>query len=791
MSKRKSKGKSKGKSQLSRSEAPDFPFPFPFEADVMSYFMDQLFDEWEMSADEEEERKALTKDKKCPLAKAQKLIYKATDSYDPDEQERYARQALKACPDCADAYILLAGQANSDDEAIGWYRDGMLAGERALGKPFIDANAGQFWSIMKTRPYMRARLGLALQLWQAGQHEECLDHLRDLLRLNAQDDQGIRYYLASYLLQLGRDQELSDLLQKRDEPSTDWLYHKALLAFRQEGDTPHSRDVLQYAAKFNPHVAVYMADFRPLPMVLPEFTQSGDEGEAIHYTANNRAGWKTTAGAIPWLRKVLNPEFPPEELEKIQPLRPKPHKVDMDELAALPQSDEVWQVDQVCAPIILDEDDSEEAERLDQWIWIVAAVDEENLIDHELLDDKLSAAEAFERLCRLMVLPQEQEPSRPARIETRVKSFAKSWTPKLKRIGIACVLVNKLEVTDDFVEQMNSFVADSEGRMGAAPTMDELLQLPLERETVYQVDCRQLPTWIQETGEPQRPWMLLVANRTDGTIAGQHLSPEPPSDDEIWRTLACSLARPLIGEPQRPGRLELSSPGLRASLLPHLERLGIQCAVRDNLDQMDFLFQDIGRNLSGKSSIPSIMGSPGITTEQVGDYFTAAAEYFRRAPWRKVRGDAAIKLECPKYQNCTWYAVVMGQSGITLGLALYENREVLDEILYGPTSEEEPTVTKMTGLSLVYGEAFEMSPIDVEACERYGWPLATTEAYPHAMWLNPGMVIRTPLAWELELLTGALRAIPDFLESKSKSAKTVKASTVSGNLEFNLSWLDD
>ena len=38
-------------------------------------------------------------------------------------------------------------------------------------------------------------------------------HWRDLLRLNPNDNQGIRYVLAARLLELGRDRELAVLLK--------------------------------------------------------------------------------------------------------------------------------------------------------------------------------------------------------------------------------------------------------------------------------------------------------------------------------------------------------------------------------------------------------------------------------------------------------------------------------------------------------------------------------------------------------------------------------------------------
>src|SRR5215471_18185127 len=78
-----------------------------------------------------------------PLGKAQALLYRAFE--EPDEQRRVqlAKEALALCPDCADAYVLLAEHAASRREALRLYEQGVAAGERALGEAF-QRDAGHF-----------------------------------------------------------------------------------------------------------------------------------------------------------------------------------------------------------------------------------------------------------------------------------------------------------------------------------------------------------------------------------------------------------------------------------------------------------------------------------------------------------------------------------------------------------------------------------------------------------------------------------------------------------------------
>jgi len=193
-----------------------------------------------------------------PLSDAQDLVYKAFEESDPKKQAQLAKQALEISPDCADAHGLLAEQAKSRKERLKLYEQAVAAGERAIGPDAFTEDVGHFWGLLETRPYMRAREGLAHTLWTLGRLEEAVEHLQDMLRLNPNDNQGVRYTLASWLLDLDRDDELARLLEQYDEDSAIWAYTKTLLAFRRQGDAPEARKQLKAAQKANKHVPVYL-----------------------------------------------------------------------------------------------------------------------------------------------------------------------------------------------------------------------------------------------------------------------------------------------------------------------------------------------------------------------------------------------------------------------------------------------------------------------------------------------------------------------------------------------------
>lgn len=233
---------------------------------------------------------------------AQQLMYQAWDSNGPTRVE-LARHALEIDSDCTDAYVLLAEEtAESIEEARDLYAKGVAAGERALGPGVFEEDAGHFWGLLETRPYMRARAGLAASLWAMGDREAGVAHYRDMLRLNPNDNQGIRDLLATCLLDLGRDDDLERLLEQyEDDASALWAYTWALHAFRRGGDSEAARTRLRDAIRTNRHVPAYLLGRKPLPRALPEYVGFGDEDEAVAYTSQNLRNWRQTPGALLWL----------------------------------------------------------------------------------------------------------------------------------------------------------------------------------------------------------------------------------------------------------------------------------------------------------------------------------------------------------------------------------------------------------------------------------------------------------------------------------------------------------
>lgn len=241
---------------------------------------------------------------------AQELIYDAWEENKKNTRIRLAKKALSIFPDCADAYNLLATDAaKSLEESREYYEKGIAAGRRALGEKKFKDGEGHFWGILETRPYMRSRAGLMQCLWDSGAYDDAIGHARKMLKLNPNDNQGIRYILIGYLAELGRYDELGKFMNGpgyRNDCAADWLYTRVLLSLVKNNDSEESRRALAEALKMNAHVPKYLTGKKAIPRILPDSVTMGGEDEAFCYAATNINGWKKAAGALDWLTAQIS-----------------------------------------------------------------------------------------------------------------------------------------------------------------------------------------------------------------------------------------------------------------------------------------------------------------------------------------------------------------------------------------------------------------------------------------------------------------------------------------------------
>jgi hypothetical protein len=318
-----------------------------------------------------------------------------------------------------------------------------------------------------------------------------------------------------------------------------------------------------------------------------------------------------------------------------------------------------------------------------------------------------------------------------------------------------------------------------------------LAKLP-QSEDVWQAGIGRLAAFVKEGGNLFRPWLLAVANETQDLILAHGVASTAFSSDQFWDALAKAMTAPLAGKPQRPRTIKVQPGEATEALLPHLEELGIVLETTEQLELVDEMIAALGERMGDESSPPGIMDVPGVTPEQGASFCAAAATFFQQTPWKKVGYESAIQVSCPKFPGGPWYAVLMGQSGMTMGLTLYDRLDALHKLWEGDMSDEENARVTVAS-TVIFGEEAEMPMADLQAIEQYGWPIARSDAYPWAFRKEPGMSVGPLAAWQFELLDGCLRAVPDFVAQRPQDDPTPFAATptvASGPLPLTLAWVE-
>jgi tetratricopeptide (TPR) repeat protein len=214
-----------------------------------------------------------------------------------------ARKALALCPDCADGYVLLAQAAQSLEAARELLERAVAAGERAVWRRVFVEDAGDFWLIFDTRPYMRARAALAATLWRLGRREEAVEHQRELLRLNPRENQALRYRQANWLLALESYDELEEL--SPPTPATGMPPGSPTPGRSPrspvEARAPKRARCSARRASSTRMVPSYLTGRKKLPIRRRAYTVFGEESEAVDYAASAGDLWGSVPGALAWL----------------------------------------------------------------------------------------------------------------------------------------------------------------------------------------------------------------------------------------------------------------------------------------------------------------------------------------------------------------------------------------------------------------------------------------------------------------------------------------------------------
>ena len=171
---------------------------------------------------------------------------------DEEEAGRYFFKSIEIDSTYADGYNHLANIAwrkGDRKQAEGLYRKALEFAEPEVK----DIPKGEFWGILESRPYMRALHGLGLTAWKQGSLEGAIGIFKQMLKLNPNDNQGVRYLMGPIYHQMGNLEEAAGWYERNgDDPHNLYNYGLALI---QQKKLEKAARILIFAIFANPYIA--------------------------------------------------------------------------------------------------------------------------------------------------------------------------------------------------------------------------------------------------------------------------------------------------------------------------------------------------------------------------------------------------------------------------------------------------------------------------------------------------------------------------------------------------------
>ena len=188
-----------------------------------------------------------------------------------------------------------------------------MAGEFA---PLFAARIGQMldgagladaqlpWGMVENRPVLRLLAHGAFEAAHRGDAAGARLRMRRLLRLNPNDNHGIRLALVNLDLAAGDDAAALDVIARYADDGSPALMYGAVLARFRQGDLKLAGAALKAAREHCENIEPYLLPARKAQPKMGEFGMTvGGADEAWLYRRDMRAVWAGTPGALDWLKR--------------------------------------------------------------------------------------------------------------------------------------------------------------------------------------------------------------------------------------------------------------------------------------------------------------------------------------------------------------------------------------------------------------------------------------------------------------------------------------------------------
>jgi hypothetical protein len=286
-----------------------------------------------------------------------------------------------------------------------------------------------------------------------------------------------------------------------------------------------------------------------------------------------------------------------------------------------------------------------------------------------------------------------------------------------------------------------------------------------------------MPTYVSDGDEPYRPEILLWLN-ADGLVIGTTMGKPGEVLAGASDHLRATIEKPMIGPPQSPARIRVSSVELASALRASHPSIEITCGPTPEIDQ---IIEGMSEHMQSSPREPQSMLTGGVVPEAMASFFRAAADLFRAKPWKLVPADDVLSVTVEARGLSQAALSVIGQLGKSFGFLLFSTMDDFEAYLDAAESIERGENPPMPQyLVLNFERGADLDPGLRKEISSHNWEVAGPQAYPWVAFADNATVPRPPTAKELALMEAVTLALAALASEKKAEKKAIAAAFAGG-----------
>lgn len=263
------------------------------------------------------------------------------------------------------------------------------------------------------------------------------------------------------------------------------------------------------------------------------------------------------------------------------------------------------------------------------------------------------------------------------------------------------------------------------------------------------------------------PDILIWLEMPGLMILGSEPAPPRSGFKALGRMLKTSMQKPLTGKPRRPDRVRVATEELAAAVRRFAGKdVPVIVAPTPEIDKIRDMMAEILVGGHFDDDLPdSYLEGGAVSPEAVEDMFRAAAALYAVAPWKVATGDQAIRMDIPDLGVVGACLSIIGNLGESMAVLIFPDVEDFDEFweatLGVPESGFLPDID-VGWLALEFERGADLPDPMRQEVARYGWPVASPEAYPVLDRYDPGAEPAPLMDEDLRIVTACVTAMTAF-----------------------------